>query len=123
MNRTRLSLFYVASYLWGGGIGLFLLPQFSATLFQSNAHYPDVMLRGIGMFMIALGVIVVQLIRHRVEVLYPTTIIVRLFICISLFAFYFIGRDPFFLVLLAIVGLGVLLTGFSYFKDRENIAR
>jgi uncharacterized protein YjeT (DUF2065 family) len=120
MNRTRLSLYYLASYLWGGGIGLLIVPQVSATLLQSNANYPDVMLRTLGMFMIVLGIMVVQIIRHRIEILYPATLIARAFICICFIAFFFIVRDPFFLVLLGIVGLGVLLTGSSYFSEKEK---
>jgi uncharacterized protein YjeT (DUF2065 family) len=118
MNRTRLSLYYLASYLWGGGIGLLIAPQLSATLLQSNANYPDVMLRTLGMFMIVLGIIVTQIIRHRIAILYSVTLITRVFICICFIAFFFIVRDPFFLVLLGIVGLGLLLTGTSYFVEK-----
>ncbi len=120
MNRTRLSLWYLASYLWVGGISFLLLPQLSAMLFQSNGHYPDVMLRAVGMFMISLGIIVVQVIRHRVEVLYPTTLLARVPICISLVAFFIMTKDPLFLVLCAIVGLGVLFTGFNYFREKKK---
>ena len=120
MNRTRISLFYLAGYLWVGGIGLLLAPQLSVTLLLSNAVYSDVMLRALGMFMIAIGLIVVKVIRHRIEILYPTTLIVRVFICICFIVCFFIVRDPFFLVLLGIVGLGLLLTATSYFGEKVN---
>ncbi len=118
MDRTRLSLYYLASYLWGGGVALLFLPGTAAALLQSNADYPHVMLRALGMFMLGLGAIVVQIIRRRLEVLYPTTLVVRLFFCLCLIAFYWLQRDPMFLVLLAIVALGVALTGTSYLAER-----
>jgi uncharacterized protein YjeT (DUF2065 family) len=121
MNRTRLSLLYLASYLWGGGIGLVIAPQLSATLLQSNATYPDVMLRSLGMLMITLGILVVQIIRHRVEILYLTTLMARIFLCICFVAFFFVVRDPFFLVLLGIVGFGVLLTGSNYLSEKGKL--
>lgn len=104
----------------GRGITFLLLPQLSATLFQSNGHYPDVMLRTIGMFMIVLGILVLQMIRLRVENMYPATLIARIFICITLVAFYLTTKDPLFLVLCAIVGLGVIITGYCYFTEKAK---
>jgi len=121
VKRTRLSFFYLIGYLWLGGIGLLIAPQLSATLLQSNASYPDIMLRTLGMFMIGIGIIVVQIFRHRIEILYPTTLIVRLFFCICLLQFFLIVSDPLFLVLFGIVGLGVLLTGSCYFTEKGNL--
>jgi uncharacterized protein YjeT (DUF2065 family) len=120
MNKTRLSLWYLASYLWVGGISFLLLPQLSATLFQSNAQYPDVMLQAIGMFMVVLGFIVMQIIRHRAETLYSTTLMVRAFICVSLIAFFVTTSDPLFLVLFAIVILGMLVTGSFYLQEKRT---
>lgn len=117
MNKTRLSLWYVASYLLGGGASFMLLPQLSATLFMSNTAYPDIMLQTIGMFMVALGIIVLQIIRHRAEALYSTTLIVRTFISASLIVFFATTGNPLFLVLLGIVLLGVMMTGYSYLTE------
>ena len=73
MSRTRLSLFYLAGYLWVGGVGLLLAPNDIANLFLSNIEYSAVMLQSLGMFMIGLGIIVVQIIRLHASALYPTT--------------------------------------------------
>jgi uncharacterized protein YjeT (DUF2065 family) len=118
LERTRLSLYYLVSYLWLGGAGLIAAPTLAARLLQSNADYPPVMLRALGMFMIGLGIVVVQIIRHRLDVLYPTTLAVRLFFCVCLTAFYFGTRDPLFIVLLGIVALGVVLTGVTLLRER-----
>ena len=47
----------------------------------------------------------------RAEALYPATLIVRAFFLVCLVAFFLMTRDPFFLVLLAVVGIWVCLTG------------
>ncbi|HXV62488.1 MAG TPA: hypothetical protein VEK15_17440 [Vicinamibacteria bacterium] len=120
LEKTRLSLFYLASYLWLGGVAMILSPTLAAELLQSNAHYPPVMLRALGMFMIGLGIIVVQIIRHRLDVLYATTVVVRLFFCLGLLAFYISTGDPFFLVLFGIVALGVAITGVTYLGERQK---
>jgi hypothetical protein len=53
-------------------------------------------------------------------VLYPTTLVVRALILVVLAGLYVSAPDPFFLVLIAIVGLGVVLTGASYLLDRRD---
>jgi hypothetical protein len=120
MSKTRLSLFYLASYLWIGGAGMIFVPQLAATLLLSNAEYSSIMLQSLGMFMIGLGIIVIQIIRLEVKVLYPTTLVVRLVFCICLLVFFVASKNPFFLVLFGIVFLGVLLTGINYALERKK---
>lgn len=120
MNKTRLSLYYLATYLWLGGIGLVFAPRLSANLLLSNTEYPSVMLQSLGMFMIGLGIVVVQIIRFRIQILYTTTLVVRLFFCACLMTFYALTENPFFMVLFGIVALGVLITGISYFSERRD---
>jgi hypothetical protein len=52
--------------------------------------------------------------------MYPATLIIRPFILACLAAFYWLTRDPLFLVLLAIVGFGFVLTLTSYLLDRRQ---
>lgn len=120
MNKTRISLFYLATYLLLGGIGLLFVPRTAAELLFSNAQYAEVMLRALGMLLIGIGMIVVQIIRLRLDVLYSTTLAIRAFFLICLLVFYFMSRDPFFLVLLGIVALGFILTGTSYLSDTKE---
>jgi uncharacterized protein YebE (UPF0316 family) len=72
--------------------------------------------------LLALGILVAQIIRHRLDVLYSTTLAVRALILLVLGWLYVSARDPFFLVLIAIVGLGVVMTGTSYLLDRRDAA-
>lgn len=118
MAKTRLSLFYLAGYLFPAGLGLLLAPRVALRLLLSNGDYSDVMVRLAGMFLVGLGIIVVQLIRLRNEALYPTTLIVRVFFCVCILLFYVMSGDPMFLVMLGIVGLGLAITGTCYLAER-----
>ena len=120
MRRTHLSLYYLAGYLLFAGVALILVPAFALGLLQSNGNYGDVLPRLLGVVLFALGVFVAQVIRHRLDVMYPTTLGVRAVILVVIAALYVMARDPFFLVLLAIVGLGFVLTGVSYWLDRRD---
>jgi uncharacterized membrane protein YoaK (UPF0700 family) len=120
MNLTRLSLYYLAGYLLFAGVALILVPSFALSLLLSNGQYGDVMPRLLGVVLFALGVFVAQVIRHRLTVLYPTTLAVRAVILLVLAALYVKSADPFFVVLIGIVGLGVVLTGTAYLRERRQ---
>ena len=120
MQTTRLSLFYLAAYLVGAGVALIAAPSLALTLLFSNGHYGDVMPRLLGVVLLALGVVVVQIIRHRVEALYTTTLAVRSVIMLVLAGLFVYSRDPLFISLIVVVGLGMVLTGSSYLRDRRS---
>ena len=119
MRRTHLSLFYLAGYLLPAGFLLLTVPEFARKLLLSNRDYDDAPFRLVGILLIVLGVIVVQIIRHRLEVLYTTTLVARVLISLTLIAIYVETNDPFFVVILAIVLIGVTLTTWSYVSDRR----
>jgi uncharacterized protein YjeT (DUF2065 family) len=118
MQRTRLSLFYLATYLLGAGIALILAPSLALTLLFAKGHYGDVMPRLLGVVLLALGIVIVQIIRHRLEVLYTTTLLVRAFIMLVLAGLLVYSGDPLFISLMVVVGLGMVLTGSSYLSER-----
>jgi thiol:disulfide interchange protein len=118
MNRTRLSLYYLAGYLTFAGLALLLVPTFALKLLLSNGDYGDVFPRMAGMLLLGLAILISQIIRHRVEVLYPTTLVVRVFFLVVFAYLYLSSSDPFFLVVFGIVALGVILTGYSYLTER-----
>jgi hypothetical protein len=60
------------------------------------------------------------MIRARASELYPATLFMRVYFIVCIVAFYTMTRDPFFLVLAAIVGLGLALTLASYLVDRKT---
>jgi uncharacterized protein YjeT (DUF2065 family) len=120
MRRTHLSLYYLAGYLLPAGFLLLTVPKFARELLLSNRDYDDAPFRLVGILLIALGLIVVQIIRHRLEVLYTTTLVARVLISLTLIAIYVVTKDPFFLVILAVVVFGIALTGWSYLTDRRS---
>jgi hypothetical protein len=122
MNRTRISLYYLAGYLIVIGVALLLSPNVTLRLMLSNSQYGDTFPRFAGMLMSGLGMNIAGVIRARAQALYPATLGVRAFFLIGIAWFYVLTRDPFFLVLLAIVAFGMILTLLSYLTDRSRMA-
>ncbi len=118
MPRTHLSLYYLGGYLTFAGLALLLVPGFALPLLLSNGDYGDVFPRMAGMLLLGLATLVVQIIRHRIEALYPTTLAIRGFFLITFAMLYLISGDPFFVVVFAIVAVGVIWTGTSYLRER-----
>ena len=122
MKRTSRSLYYLAGYLLFAGFALLVAPTPSLRLLLSSAEYGDVLPRLLGAVLAVLGILIVQIIRHRIAALYGTTILVRIFLLAVLVALFAYSADPLFLVLFSVVGLGVVLTGTSYLLDRSSAA-
>jgi hypothetical protein len=121
MSRTRLSLWYVVAYLAVAGLSLLLVPNFALSLLLSNNAnaYGDIFPRFVGMTLLGLDILVFQIVRLRIEQLYSTTLLVRIFF-LTVFALLFLmSKDPFFLVVFGIVVVGVALTGYSYLQERR----
>ena len=120
MNKTRLSLLYLGSYLVLIGLSLLFAPEGTLRLLQSNGEYGDVFPRVAGMLMSGLGFSVFGIIRAGVPELYPATIFIRIYFLICLAVFYRMTSDPLFVVLVVIVGIGFVLTASSYVLDRRS---
>ena len=118
---TRLSLLYPAGYLLTGGAALLVAPGVALRLFLSSQPeaYGDALPRMAGAVTLTLGVLVVQVFRHRLEALHPTIIGVRFFLVASWVFLYARTRDPFFLFLAVMVGLGVGLSLGARWLDRR----
>jgi len=123
MERTRRSFFYLVTYLTLTGLVLLINPQWFMKLLFSNGSYDDVFPRVFGLMLLGLATLVFQIIRLRAEVVYFTTILVRLVFIAGFIGFYVWTRDPMFLCVLAVVTLGVVLTSVSYRKDLRDHAR
>ena len=120
MNKTRLSLLYLGSYLVLIGLGLLFAPEGTLRLLQSNAEYGDVFPRVAGMLMSGLGFSVFGIFRAGVPKLYPATIIIRMYFLACLAMFYWMTTDPLFLALIVIVGIGFVWTLASHLIDRKR---
>jgi len=120
MKWTRLSFFYLITYLALTGLALLISPDFVFKALMSNGHYDPVFPRCFGLMMIGLAIVVFRVVQLRVEPLYTTTLLVRALFLIGFTGFYIRTQDPFFLGVVGVIGLGVLLTTAGYFKDRSN---
>lgn len=120
MNRTRISLFYLGSYLVLIGLGLLLAPYGTLRILQSNQDYGDIFPRVAGMLMSGLGMAVWGMIRARSFQQYPATLFIRVYFIVCSVIFYKMNHDPLFLVVIGIVGVGFVLTLSSYLLDRKN---
>ena len=117
-ERTRRSLFYPAIYLTFGGLFMLLAPRLFLRLMFSNGDYGDVFPRFAGALTLGLALLVIQTVRHRIAVLYPALIWVRAFFCACYLALFLQTRDPFFVAMLGLVGIGAIVTAVAYQRDR-----
>jgi uncharacterized protein YjeT (DUF2065 family) len=104
----RLTFIYLSTYLVVGGLGLLLLPDLALRLLQSNGAYGDVMPRVVGLFMLALGGLIFQFVRVQDYRYYLYAILARALIVLVFTILYLKSHDPLFLVLDAIVLVGLL---------------
>lgn len=123
MKWSRVSFFYLATYLLVTGVGFLFLPQWSLRVLGARGEYSDPFVQFVGSFMIALGTVVSQIIRFRLEMLYPTTVFIRLFFLAVIAWLYKSTHDPLFLVIFGVVALGVTLTSTGIFVDSKRRAR
>jgi uncharacterized membrane protein len=102
------------------GVGFIFFPTFTLRLLFSTGHYEHVFIELCGLILLGLAVLVIQTIRLRLVAIYPTLIGVRVFFCVGYMLLYGQTRDPLFLSLFAIVGLGLLASMICFAKDRSE---
>jgi uncharacterized membrane protein YoaK (UPF0700 family) len=120
VRRTNLSLYYLAGYLVPAGLLLLFVPEFATKLLLSNRTYDYAPFHLAGVLLLVVGILIIQIIRHHLEQLYPTTLVARALISATLLWLFLTTGDPFFAVVLVIVLIGVALTGVSYYLDRRE---
>jgi uncharacterized protein YjeT (DUF2065 family) len=118
MRKTRVSLFYLSGYLSLTGLALMFAPDATLKLLFASRTYDDIMPRFVGILMLAIALIVSQIIRFRVEPLYPVTVLIRLVIWSYVLWLYLYSGDMFFAAVLGVLGLGIVLTGITYLTER-----
>ena len=116
--RTRVSLVFVASYLLLTGLGLLVAPRATLQLLGSSVDYGAVMPRWVGMLSVALAAVVGQVLRHRLIVLYPLEFLMPGAMLFGFVALFIQSGDRMFLVIAAVVSVGVATTGVSLWLDR-----
>ncbi len=112
----KITLIYVASYLFAGGIGFGFAPDVALKMFMSTGDYGEIMPRMVGMFMIVLGFLIALFVKNHDDKYYLPTIIARTFIVIFLSVLYLKTHDPLFIVVNIIVLIGLIPSFYAYFK-------
>jgi hypothetical protein len=120
MKKTRRSLFYLAGYLFPTGLGLLLAPQWFMKLLFANHEYSDAFPQFSGTLMIGIGIVVVHVILYGNPLLYRMTLLVRIPMWLCTLGIYLHTGETFFLVVLAVLGLGILITGSMYLLERNR---
>lgn len=120
---TRLSLYYLVAYLTLTGLGLMFVPSATLNVLRANPTHSVDMARFAGILMLALGLVVSQIIRHRLDVLYPATVAIRLVIWAYVAWLYQQSRDPFFTAVLGVLGFGILLSGSALLVEAREPVR
>jgi uncharacterized protein YjeT (DUF2065 family) len=123
VRRTNLSLYYLAGYLVPAGLFLLFIPEFATKLLLSNRTYDYAPFHLAGVLLLVIGILIIQIIRHKLEMLYSTTLVARALISSTLLWLFLTTGDPFFAVILVIVLVGVAITGASYVLDRRDRAQ
>jgi uncharacterized protein YjeT (DUF2065 family) len=122
-RRVRLCIWYVAGYLVLSGLALALAPRGALAAMLSNTDYGDVMPRWVGMLSVAMGTLVGQIVRLRIAMLYPLSFFMPAAMLVGFLGMYLQSGDPLFLVVSAVVGVGVLATGTSMLVEKASTAR
>ncbi|MEQ1879207.1 MAG: hypothetical protein ABL958_21390, partial [Bdellovibrionia bacterium] len=118
LPKTRRTLFYPLFYIMASGLGMLFAPQLSLKLMLSNGTYDDTFIMMAGGILLGLWGFLFQVVRLQVANLYTTAIWVRVVFCSVYIWLYFRTSDPFFLVVLGIVGPGLVATSVTYLKER-----
>jgi hypothetical protein len=89
-------------------------------LLFANHEYSDAFPQFSGTLMIGIGIVVVHVILYGNPLLYRMTLLVRIPMWLCTLAIYLHTGETFFLVVLAVLGLGILITGSMYLLERNR---
>ena len=110
----------LAIYLLVGGLGLAFLPSLTLRLFLSTGDYGDIMPRVAGMLMIGLSGLIAQFVYYQDYRYYAYSVYIRSFFVLFLFFLFARPSDPLFLVLNAIVLIGLLPSIYTLIRERAR---
>ncbi len=116
----KITLTYLATYLYIGGIGFGFVPELALKIFMSTGNYGLIMPRMVGMFMIVLAFLITLFIRNQDYKYYLPTILARTFIVLFLAVLYLRSYDPLFLIVNGIVLVGLIPSYFAYFMGKSS---
>ncbi len=110
------SLTYVVAYLTVGGLGFALAPDLTFDIFLSNGEYDTAGFRLTGMLMLGLAYLIWSILRREDWKYYPVSIVVRSAFVVFMLWLYVLEDDPMFLVIDAIVLVGLIPSLMFHFR-------
>ena len=119
----RIAFIYLISYLAVAALGFGLLPELTLKLFLSNGDYGVIMPRLVGAMMGVLSFILFMIYRMGDWKKYsPFTMMARTPLVLFIFYIYYLSNDPMFLIINAIVLVGLLTTAAGTILQRREPA-
>jgi hypothetical protein len=119
----RIAFIYLISYLAVAALGFGLLPELTLKLFLSNGDYGVIMPRLVGAMMGVLSFILFMIYRMGDWPKYsPFTMMARTPLVLFIFYIYYLSNDPMFLIINAIVLVGLLTTATGTVLQRRELA-
>ena len=115
----RIAFVYLISYLAVAALGFGLFPKLTFELFLSNGDYGEILPRLLGAMMGVLSFLLFVVYREGDWSKYsPYTMMARTPLVLFIFYLYYLSRDPMFLIINAIVLLGLATTAVGTVLER-----
>ena len=115
----KVTWIYLTTYLCIGGIGFAFIPDMTLKLFLSNGDYGNIMPRVAGIFMIALGGLIGTMTYNNDLRYYSYSVFIRTGLVAFFVWLFIISSDPLFIVILAIVLIGLLPSWYLYLSQSK----
>jgi hypothetical protein len=123
IRLKRIAFIYLISYLSVAAVGFGLFPALTLKLFLSNGDYGVIMPRMLGAMMGVLAFLLFMIYRNGDWKKYsPFTMMARTPLVLFIFYLYYLCRDPMFLIINAIVLIGLVTTGVGTVLQRREPA-
>ncbi|MCU1329477.1 MAG: hypothetical protein JWN34_4847 [Bryobacterales bacterium] len=122
MPKTRSTLYYLATYLFLTGLALFLAPQLTLKMLMANHAYPGTFVQFSGVLMIGLAIVVANVILYGGPKFYRATLLARIPMWFLILGLYVETQETALVIVLGVLGLGILLTGSCYLRERGQAA-
>jgi hypothetical protein len=111
IRLKRIAFIYLVSYLSIAAIGFGLFPAFTFKLFLSNGDYGVILPRLLGAMMGVLSFLLFMIYRNGDWQKYsPFTMMARTPLVLFIFYLYYLSHDPMFLIVNAIILVGLVTT-------------
>ena len=121
VRLKRIAFVYLISYLAVAAVGFGLFPTLTLKLFLSNGDYGVIMPRLLGAMMGVLSSLLFMIYRKGDWQRYsPFTMMARTPLVLFIFYLYYLSRDPMFLIINAIILIGLVTTAVGTALQRRE---